>query len=181
MAALFARRARLTTWLAPAAPAPLASLAARLPLAARSPPGGLLSRGAVCAGKVRWATLGGACARAATPARAGLAAALESCAAASAARAPAGLGLARAVVVRRSDVAPTAGAGARTFATKSCQTFRKRFKLKPNGRLKHKLAGNNHKTSTKNRKRKNRIKFGGFTTDNAAKSIRRWLGKSTKA
>ena len=50
-----------------------------------------------------------------------------------------------------------------------------------NGKLWHKGCGNNHKTSTKNRARKNRIREGGFTTDQAAKTIKKFLGKSTKA
>ena len=138
-------------------------------------PSGLGVRSGASAGKVRWAPLVGAVQ--AVPVRAGLMAGVNATTARPAAciRPHAGLRLVRVAVARGSAV------GERTFATKSSQTFRKRFKLKPNGRLKHKLAGNNHKTSTKNRKRKNRIKNGGFTTETAARSIRRWVGKSTKA
>ena len=145
-------------------------------------PSCLAGRGAVSTEQGRWPSLVGAVQ--VVPGRAGLAAAAEAFVnaapprPAACIRPQAELGLVR---VARVAVPRGNAVGERTFATKSSQTFRKRFKLKPNGRLKHKLAGNNHKTSTKNRKRKNRIKKGGFTTETAARSIRRWVGKSTKA
>ena len=78
-------------------------------------------------------------------------------------------------------VCRTAGASTlRSFSTKSCQTMRKRFNLKPNGRVTHKGCGNNHKTSTKNRKRKNRIKTKIFTTVLMGRTLKKFLGKTTK-
>lgn len=96
----------------------------------------LMSRGAVSTGKVGWVPLVSAVQ--AVPARAGLATGVEGLVsvamprpAAAYIRPPAGSVLARAVVPRGNTL------GERQFSTKSCQTFRKRFKLKPNGRLQH--------------------------------------------
>jgi hypothetical protein len=142
MAALLGCRARAAGWRLGCAGLPLATrstlLAGRSALQlSMGPP--LTTRGAVSTGKIGWVPLVGAAQ--AVPARAGLATAVEGLVSAAPARPaaacirpPAGSGLlVRAVVPRGNTL------GERHFSTKSSQTFRKRFKLKPNGRLQHVL------------------------------------------
>lgn len=69
----------------------------------------------------------------------------------------------------------------RGFSSKTSNAMRKRFRLTASGKLKHKLCGNNHKAGSKNRKRHNRLRDGGFLTPTYTDNITPYLGKATKA